>query len=271
MASIGNPVLAMQNPNWAALLPGRNPTGSQGSGVSSVPSTGSSSGQNLLLPPPNLPAGAPAPNPYGVSSIPTFGANTGGGYSTTSLLPSGTGSGGTGTSSPSNILSGMNPADIKRLHDELGNTFGNGVAAAIMNFLQSGAGFNQSAVNNLFASLQPGFERAQENLLQQFGLSGNRFGSGAQIGLADLASQEQLNLGEIETQMYEQSINDALSTLLDISKGTETTLANSPSTWDSITSALPLIGAGAGAASAAGVGGPAGSILDVIASIGAAA
>jgi len=273
MASIGNPVLAMQNPNYAALLPGRNPTGSQGAGVSSVPSTGSSSGQNPILPPTNLPAGAPAPNPYGGGVIPSFGANTGGGYTPTSLvpgggglLPGGGGTGGTGTSS-GGILAGMSPQDLKRLHDELGNTYGNGVAAAIMQFLQGGGGFNQAAINNIFAGLQPGFERAQENLIEQFSTSGNRFGSGAQIGLADLMSQEQLNMGEIEAQLYQQSIQNSLDVLMGISKGTQSTLANSPSAMDTIGGLLPMIGGAAGAASAAGVGGTAGTILDVIAGL----
>lgn len=269
MASIGNPVLAVQDSNWSSLLPGRNPTGSTGSGVSSVPSTGSKSGQNPILPPTNLPPGAPAPNPYGGGSIPAFGANTGGGYKSTNLASGGAGTGAPG-SSPSNILAGMSPADQKRLHDELGNTFGNGVAAALMSFLQGGAGFNQNAINNIFASLQPGIERGTESLAEQFSTSGNRFGSGAQIGIADYLSQVNLNEGQIEAQMYQHSVDEAISTLMGLTKGTETTLANSPSTMDSITSLLPTIGAGAGAASAAGVGGTAGSILDVIASMGLA-
>lgn len=259
MESIGNPILAMQDSNWSSLLPGRNPTGSTGSGVSSVPSSGSKSGQNPILPPTNLPAGAPAPNPYGGGSIPAFGANSGG-YSPVSLVPGGgstgllPGSGGTGTgtgtgSSVGGILSGMSPADIKRMHDELGNTYGNGVAAAIMSFLQGGAGFNQNAINNLFASLQPGIERGTESLMEQFSTSGNRFGSGAQIGLADYLSQVQLNEGQIEAQMYEKSVTDSLNTLMGISKGTESTLANSPSFMDTLTSALPMIGGGAQGAS----------------------
>lgn len=244
MASIGNPVLAMQNPNWDSLLPGRNPTGSQGSGVTSVPSTGPKSGQNPILPPANLPPGAPASNPYGVGSVPAFGANTGGGYTSTNLLTSGTGTGAPG-SSPSNILSGMSPSDIKRLHDELGNTYGNGVAAAFMSFLQGGAGFNQNAINNLFAALQPGIERGTESLMEQFSTSGNRFGSGAQIGLADYLSQVNLNEGQIESQLYEHSIDNALSTLMGLSKGTETTLANSPSTMDTISGILGGVTGGA--------------------------
>lgn len=162
----------------------------------------------------------------------------------------------------------MSPADLKRLHDELGNTYGNGVAAAIMSFLQGGAGFNQNAINNLFAALQPGIERGTESLMEQFSTSGNRFGSGAQIGLADYLSQVQLNEGQLETQMYEKSVTDSLNTLMGISKGTETTLANSPGIMDTLTSLLPTISNAAGGISEKfGVGGAAGSILDVIGSL----
>lgn len=227
---------------------------------------GSTSGQNPVLPPTNLPSGAPASNPYAPgSAVPSFGANTGGGYTSTSLTG---GSGGTGKgTSPSDILAGMSPADQKRLHDELGNTFGNGVAAAIMNFLQSGAGFNQAAIDNIFASLQPGIERGTESLMEQFSTSGNRFGSGAQIGLADYLSQVNLNEGQIEAQMYQHSIDNALSTLMGITKGTETTLANSPSAMDTLSGIMGMVGPAAGAASAAGVGGTAGTILDIVASL----
>lgn len=254
----------------SSLLPGRNPSGGPlPSNWAGIPAMGSSSGANPVIPPTNLPAGAPASNAYAPgSAVPTFGANSGG-YSPTNLVGPGSGGAAKG-SSPSSILSGMSPADIKRLHDELGNTYGNGVAAAIMGFLQGGAGFNQAAIDNLFAALQPGIERGTESLMEQFSTSGNRFGSGAQIGLADYLSQVQLNEGQLETQMYEKSVTDSLNTLMGISKGTETTLANSPSFMDTLTSLLPTISSGAGAASAAGVGGMPGSILDVIASLGAA-
>lgn len=252
----------------STLLPGRNPAGGPlPSNWAHLPAMGSTSGANPVLPPTNLPSGAPASNPYAPgSSVPTFGANTGGGYTSTNLTGGGTGTAAPG-SSPSNILAGMSPADQKRLHDELGNTFGNGVAAALMSFLTGGAGFNQAAINNIFASLQPGIERGTESLMEQFSTSGNRFGSGAQIGLADYLSQVNLNEGQIEAQMYQHSVDEAISTLMGLTKGTETTLANSPSFMDTLTSALPMIGSAAGAASAGGVGGTAGTILDVIASL----
>jgi len=266
MGSISNPVLAMADSNWSSLLPGRNPTGSTGAGTSSVPSTGTSSGQNPVLPPTNLPAGAPASNPYAPgSAVPTFGANSSGGYSPTNLV----GGGGSGSgSSPLGGISNLSPADAKRLHDELGATYGNGVAAAIMSFLQGGAGFNQAAINNLFAALQPGIERGTESLMQQFSTSGNRFGSGAQIGLADYLSQVNLNEGQIEAQLYETSVSDYINTLMGITGGTKEHLANSPSLFEQITSPLAdltgshtLPGFGGGGGSGGGSGGGIGQQL----------
>jgi hypothetical protein len=275
MASVSNPVLAMQDSNWSSLLPGRNPTGSTGAGTSSVPSTGSSSGQNPALPPTNLPAGAPASNPYAPgSAVPTFGANSGG-YSPTSLVPGGTGllpSGGTGSGTGTGVgagtgISNMNPAQLSNLQKNLISTYGKGMGAALFQFLQGGAGFNQDAINNLFASLQPGIERGTESLMEQFSTSGNRFGSGAQIGEADYLSQVQLNEGQLETQMYEQSIQNYISTLMGTGSANASRMANSPSFMDTLSGLLPMISGGAGAASAAGVGGTAGSILDVIAGL----
>jgi hypothetical protein len=274
MASIGNPVLAMQDSNWTSLLPGRNPTGSTGTGVSSVPSTGSSSGQNPILPPANLPIGAPSPNPYGGGVIPSFGANSGGGYSPTSLLPASGTPGGTPLGGSFGNLTGaiggfgnLSLSSQQSLAKGLAKTYGAGTAQAIMDFLAGGAGFNQDAINNLFAALQPGIERGTESLAEQFSTSGNRFGSGAQIGIADYLSQVQLNEGQLETQMYEQSISNYINTLMGAADKNAGRIASSPSFMDTLGSLLPAISGAAGAASAGGVGGTAGTILDVIAGL----
>jgi hypothetical protein len=261
--------------NWTSLQPGRNPTGTTlASDYSLLPAIGSTSGQNPVLPPTNLPSGAPAANSFDPSSVvPIFGANAGP-YQTTSLVGPGIGGGNTSTQMGGSFvggMSGMNQSQLKHMLGELSKTYGSGTAAAIMNFLMSGAGFNQGAVNNLFAALQPGIERSTESLMQQFSTSGNRFGSGAQIGLADYLSQVQLNEGQLETQMYEQSVTDYINTLMGAGGTSAKRIASTPSTLDTVLQGLKLGGAAAGGASAAGVGGTAGSILDVIASLGAAA
>lgn len=262
----------MSTNNWTSLLPGRNPTGTTlASEYSLLPATGSTSGTNPVVPPLNLSSGAPATNPYDSSSVvPTFGANTGG-YSTSNLLAPGSTPSNTISAAQSSPIGGMNlmtNKDLGRMYNSLKSTYGDGIAHAIMNFLSTGAGFNQDAINNIFAALQPGFERSQQNLIEQFSTSGNRFGSGAQIGLADLMSQQNLEMGQIETQMYEQSVNDFINTLMGVAGGNMQRKANSPGMMDTLGGILNLVGAGAGAASSAGIGGTAGSILDVISSLG---
>ena len=100
------------------------------------------------------------------------------------------------------------------LFKNLQKTYGAGIATTLMNFLSSGAGYNQTAINNLVAGLQPGFNLDQQNLLQNFSAGGNRFSSGAQLGLSNLEGQEQLDVGQLETQMYEQSVQDYINVMM---------------------------------------------------------
>jgi hypothetical protein len=262
--------------NASSLLPGRNPSGTTlAADYSILPATGTTSGTNPVLPPTNLPSGAPATNPFDPTSVvPTFGANAGP-YQTTNLA-GGTGGGNTSTQMGGSFIggmSGMNQSQLNHMLGELSKTYGSGTAAAIMNFLMSGAGFNQAAVNNLFAALQPGIERGTESLMEQFSTSGNRFGSGAQIGLADYLSQVNLNEGQLETQMYEQSVNDYINTLLNVGGTSAKRIASSPSTFDSILQGLGLGGSAAGGLSSiiSSISPTADtSILDTIASLGGA-
>ena len=229
--------------NSTSLVPGRNPTGGPVYGSEGfVPGLGTTSGQNPLLPTLNLPSGAPVSNPFSGSVVPpaapTFGANAGGGYSTTSLFtPSGTGS---------NPVSGVGDTTTRqqgRTLGELQSMYGEGLGALMYQFLQGGAGFNQDAINNLFAALQPGVERGTESLMNQFSASGNRFGSGAQIGLADYLSQVNLNEGQIESQMYEQAIQNYMSVLQGVSSQSLQQKETSGSILDTIASLLPGGGA----------------------------
>lgn len=201
--------------NSMSLLPGSNPTGGPAYGNEGfVPGAGTSSGSNPMLLPPNLPTSAPKSNPYGTSVVPgtpVFGANSGP-YSTTNLA--GSGPGGTNPVSGTGDITGRQQG---RTLGELQTMYGEGLGALMYQFLQSGAGFNQAAINNLFAALQPGINRGEEDLMNQFSTSGNRFGSGAQIGLGDYLSQVNLNEGQLETQMYEQSIQNYMNVLNGVS------------------------------------------------------
>jgi hypothetical protein len=166
-----------------------------------------------------------------------FPANFGG-YSTTtpgggsSLVPNPVIGSTPGTVGNTGTATGFGfPTDPKgqqQLLNNLNQTYGHGMGTLLYNFLSSGAGFNQDAINNLIASLQPGFERNQEDLLSQFSAGGNRFSSGAQIGLGDLMSQEQLNVGQLETQMYEQALQNYMNILSGTSQTAAKRVSGSP-------------------------------------------
>jgi hypothetical protein len=89
-----------------------------------------------------------------------------------------------------------------------------GVASLLARFLGSGAGYNPQVAQALIAQMGPSIERGQEDVMEQFSAMGNRFGSPAGIGLADYNSQVQLNIGETLANLYEQSIQNYMNTLL---------------------------------------------------------
>jgi hypothetical protein len=151
-------------------------------------------------PPPTVPGGASNP--------------------TTPPTPHGAAEGTTGVSGVGQSL-GF-PTDKygqNKLLQTLNKAYGTGLGTMLYNFLASGAGFNQDAINNLIASLQPGFELDQQNLLSSFSAGGNRFSSGAQLGLSNLQGAEQLDVGNLETQMYEQSVTDFINVMLGAASG----------------------------------------------------
>jgi hypothetical protein len=92
--------------------------------------------------------------------------------------------------------------------------FSAGVAGELANFLQSGAGFNPEVAKALIAAMQPGVQRKEADILEQFGSQGLRSGSNAALAYGDFLGQEQLNEGQIWAQMYEQSVQNYMTVLL---------------------------------------------------------
>jgi hypothetical protein len=248
MGSVANPLI---NPMLTSLVPGMNPTGSSISMGTSAPSS------NSMIP--SSPSGASvSSNPYagsvvvpGASTPPAFPAN---GAGPTNLMTPGAGpktNVGTAAASPIGGMNMMSPKDLSRMFDTLKKTYGDGPAHALLNFMTSGAGFNQDAINNLFAGMQPQVNRGTESLMEQFSTSGNRFGSGAQIGLGDYLSQVNLNEGQIETQMYQTAIQSYLDVLTGTSSAGATRIANTPSFLDNLGQGLGIASSAAAPASAA--------------------
>jgi hypothetical protein len=244
---------SVANPMFSGIVPGgMNPTGNQLS-LLDLPGSGSK-GANPLLPQ-TTPGGPSSPvntNPYGVvpgSTTPTppaFPANSG--PSSPSGILSGTGLTSTTGGNVSGILGTgqLSQQDWTGIWRNLSKTYGSQMAGLLVDFLRGGAGFSPDALNALFASLQPQIERGEEDLMTQFSASGNRFGSGAEIGLGDFLSRVNLNEGEIAAQMQEQAIQNYLNILTGTSKDVAATKASSPSVFDSILGGIGLGGQAAG-------------------------
>ena len=254
MGTVANPLLM-------STIPGAtNPSGSPitqpivgGSGAGStgqnpympqVPSSGSGSATNNPLSPLPVPTSGPtktATAPLPATGFPALNS------------PFGTSPGAPGTPGSSPIQSGLGgsltPAQNTALARNLEKTYGQGIATLMMNFLNSGAGYNPQVLAALVAQLQPQFAGSQAALNQNFSAGGNRFGSGAQIGMADLLSQQNAQVGSMEAQLYEQSVQNFMTILMGASGPDASRIAKAPSTMDALTSGLNLAGTGAQGAS----------------------
>jgi hypothetical protein len=244
----------------AGLIPGANSSGLQ----ISVPYSSQQGGQaslggnlNPLLPIntststglPTLPQGAVSTSATSGLPAPSAQSSTAGpavpGFPANGAGPSVPG-GGSGTTSSSLGLGSLSPSQQSSLQRNLSKTYGSGLASTILQFLQGGAGYNSAAINNLVAGLQPQFQQSQNDLLQQFSAGGARFGSGAQLGESNLLSQQNLQVGELESQMFEQAIQNYMSVLMGAASPTATRIENTPSTFDQIASGLGAAAGGAG-------------------------
>jgi hypothetical protein len=182
----------------------------------------------------------PDPSPFGMTGIP--GANPGGsnipapspaapsspslGGGTNPFTPTFPGGAQTPPLSSSLNLATMNPSSLfgfgngtkDPLHDitkALGKAgFSAGVAGELANFLQSGAGFNPAVAQALIAAMQPGVQRKEADILEQFGSQGLRNSSNAAIAFGDFLSQEQLNEDQVWANLYEDSVKNYMGVLL---------------------------------------------------------
>lgn len=237
------------------MIPGAaNPGGSQIS--MPAPFSGSGAGgQN-----PYLPMNSTQPQPVASSANPYAGSFGAYGFNPTGTTTPGGGttvapSTNIGTTGTGSTASNTNSSALSR---NLDKTFGAGIGGMLQNFLTSGAGYNPQVLQQLFAQLQPQFANQQQNLLQQFSASGNRFGSGAQTGYADLLGQQSLTEGDVAANLYEQSIQNFMSIITNAGDTTAQRIESTPSGFDNamaLINALKPGGGGGGQEAAAAAAG----------------
>jgi hypothetical protein len=273
------------NPLLTSLMPNANPTGTN----ISVPGLTSGVGLSSMYPQIGMSAsltgadnpvwnagsssGTANPVPSSMPSFSAYGFNspspTGGAVPSSTLGTIGTNIPGTfegasygGGGGPLGL--GETFAGAQQLQHNLGKVFGSGVGDAITQFLMSGAGYSPQILQQLFAQLQPGFAQQQQNLLGEFSAGGNRFGSGSQIGYADLLGQQSLTEGDVAANLYENAVSNYINVLMGSSAAAANEKARQPTTWDAISGIMSLISAGGSAGTAAGIGGGSGTISSIL-------
>jgi hypothetical protein len=195
---------ATTNPTVSSLVPGgMNPTGTPivaGTGTFSTTSA----------------------NPY--TNLPTSSGSNPNPYSSTIPNP--------GSAIPSPVVSTTGSGGLNGPYGALG--------PAIQQLLGSQGGYNPAAVQAILAQMQPGINAGAQNLEEQFGAAGGRFSSAAATGLANYQSQNVLNEGDIMAQLYEQSFQNYMNTILGVSGQAEQYEASRPSGWDIASGILGL-------------------------------
>lgn len=208
------------------------------------------------------PVGSPGNYNFGNSQNPNPSGTPGStfaGLPTTSMNP------GTGGSSTNNF--NLNPSDASRLSSELDKYYGQGVGSMLLQFLQSGGGFNgpltQQAVNAQIQAMQQQIQRGLGNLDTQMGETGVSPNSSAwALETGDYESQAVAQENAITAQeyfdMWNQSQNRMTSILKDVADVNATGTANEPGVFDFLTQGMNAFNTGAGILSNFGVAGFAG-------------
>lgn len=166
---------------------------------------------------------ATSANPY--TNIPTTSGSNPNPYSST--IPN------AGSAIPSPSVSTTGSGGLNGPYGALG--------PAIQQLLGSQGGYNPQAVQAILAQMQPGINAGAQNLLEQFGAAGGRFSSAAATGLANYESSNILNEGDIMAQLYEQSYQNYMNTILGIAPQVEQYQQSRPTGWDIASGILDLI------------------------------
>ena len=208
-----------------ATVPNLNPTGQNAASPIVMPLPGGTSSTSSSTPYSTTWGGSPAtgspgnynfgnstnPNP---SQQPVFNPNNPASFGpTVSMNP--------GAASPTNNAFNLNPADASRLSAELDKYYGQGVGAMLLNFLQSGGGFNsaltQQAVDAQIAAMQQQIQSGLGNLDTQMGETGISPNSSAwALETGDYTSNAVAQENAITAQEYFNMWNASQNRMVDV-------------------------------------------------------
>jgi hypothetical protein len=206
------------------------------------------------------------PNVFGAGSIPPA-INTNVGATTIPIPPTTT----TATMPggfPANVGStipgtGIQNLDIGSLLGVTGgsdftNIFGGQVGSTLQNFLQTG-GYSPQIAQALINQMSPLEERTRNQILESFGAAGGRYGSPAQIGLADYESSFSLGQQGILANLANNAINRSFGLFGETLPFAAAEQANKLSPFDILSNLLKALSGLKGGGGSSGGGGGTGA------------
>jgi hypothetical protein len=99
-------------------------------------------------------------------------------------------------------------------NSSLTDTYGKDSGSVLGQFVQSGAGFNQEALNQLFDSMAPQEYKQLSTIANQQGTQGTRFSSANDFANADYMAQVNATQTQAEFNEYNQAIQNMMSILM---------------------------------------------------------
>ena len=182
----------------AGLNPGANTSGGPGSTLAPMgigPSMNAIGGASSPF----------TPAPTTGTSMPAYSSPYAPSGATSALAGLGGGGGAPGSF-------GFTGSDLAKSFQKAG-TMPGGLGTAAAAFMQSGAGYNPDVAKALIAAMQPQFAKGEANLMEQFGSMGLGMGSPAALGMGDYLAQTNLDVGQLLSGLYEQSVQNYMEVL----------------------------------------------------------
>ena len=234
-----------------SYVPMMNPTGVTGSGFGNIPGLGTGGPGNFgfgntMNPNPSTvnprpfvtPTGGPVMNPGGGGITPGSGGQW-------SVLGEG------GVTTPTNNPWGLDQSQLNWAQKYLQETYGGGMGAMIMQYLNSNGGFNsaltQQAVNSQVNAMQQQNMQGANDIESRLGAMGVS-GSSSSMPLAlsqyetGVSAQENAITAQEYYNMWQQSQQNELNMMQFAAEGTGKTLANKPNWMDYASMGLGFIG-----------------------------
>ena len=169
--------------------------------------------------------GTPSSGPVSMASSSPFSSDTSQVPSSNGTLNQSNGFTGSTTGGSQGVnytgssLFGMDPGSstyqwLSSKDSSLTKTYGKDSGAALGQFVQSGAGFSQAQLNQLFASMAPQEAQQLSAISNSSGTAGTRFSSANDFAVSNYEAQVNSTQEQIEYNAYNQSVQNMMAILM---------------------------------------------------------